>query len=445
MNEQVATISKHMSHKLTTGQIRTMTLLSIGTFLEYFDLQLYIHMALLLDGVFFPATNPFDAKLLAAFAFCSTYLLKPFGGLILGWMGDFLGRKRVIVLTTTIMAVTCLTITFLPSYAQIGFAASVIVTLCRMLQGVAASAESRGAEIYITESFSPPFQYPFVAFITVCSAAGTAAALGVAAFFTNEHIFGTLHEYWRLAFFLGAIIGMVGSLARTSLKEASAFADKKRKLKKQFDNNKVRWHKDTTTNEEADSPHWLTALAYFFICCARSPCFYFIYMYSASVMKYDLALSTGEIIAHNFWVTIVDLFGLLLLAYLSNKVYPINLLKVRLVLFFVCIAFFPTAMHYYPSARTLFVFQCLAALFVFDDIPATPIFYKYFPIMKRFTYTSFISGLAKLTTYIITSFGLVYANEYFGYHGVFIILVPIGILYYTAVSYFDMLERGKKR
>jgi len=428
---------------LTKEQKKAIGLLSVGTFLEYFDLQLYVHMALLLNNVFFPKTDPFTASLLSAFAFCSTYLLKPFGALIFGYIGDFIGRKLVIIITTIIMAITCTTITFLPTYAQIGITASVIITLCRMLQGMAASAESRGAEIYITESFKPPLQYPLVAIITVFSAVGTSLALGIGSFFTNEHIFGTEHEYWRAAFLLGAIIGLVGGVARTSLKEASEFADKKKMLKERFTDNNIGWDKDYIKNKLEPSKTLLTSIAYFLICCARPPCFYFIYIYCADVLKHDLLLSDGAIIYHNFWVSIVDMLGLTFLAYISSKIYPIRILKAKFILFFACIVFFPIVMHSYPSENTVFIFQCLAALFVFDDVPASPIFYRHFPIMKRFTYTSLLSALAKLMTYVITSFGLVYATKYFGYYGIFVILIPVGALYYGGVRYFDMLEKAR--
>ena len=341
------------------------------------------------------------------------------------------------------MAITCTTITFLPSYAKIGLAASVIITLCRMLQGMAASAESRGAEIYITESFKPPLQYPLVAIITVFSAVGTSLALGIGSFFTNERIFGTEHEYWRVAFLLGAIIGLVGGVARTSLKEASEFANKKKMLKAKFADNKIVWNEDRIPDKLGKQKISLTSLAYFFICCARSPCFYFIYIYCADVLKNDLALSAGAIIYHNFWVSIVDMLGLLFLAYISSKIYPIRILKAKFILFFGCIVFFPIVMRSYPSEGVVFIFQCLAALFVFDDIPASPIFYKHFPIMKRFTYTSLLSALAKLMTYVITSFGLVFATKYLGYSGILLILIPVGGLYYLAVSYFDRLEKAK--
>ncbi len=187
--------------KLNNSQKKAVGLLSVGTFLEYFDLMLYIHMAVLLNELFFPKTDHFTASLLSAFAFCSSYVLRPFGALVFGFIGDFIGRKSVIVITTIIMAITCTTIAVLPTYAQIGITASWIITICRMVQGMAASAESRGAEIYITESVKPPLQYPLVAIITVFSAVGTSFALGVSSIFTNVNIFGTESQYWRVAFF----------------------------------------------------------------------------------------------------------------------------------------------------------------------------------------------------------------------------------------------------
>ena len=92
--------------RLTREQKEVVGLLSIGTFLEYFDLMLYVHMAVLLNELFFPKTDPFTASLLSAFAFCSTYILRPFGALLLGYIGDNIGRKATIIISTGIMALS---------------------------------------------------------------------------------------------------------------------------------------------------------------------------------------------------------------------------------------------------------------------------------------------------------------------------------------------------
>jgi uncharacterized membrane protein len=97
-------------------------------------------------------------------------------------------------------------------------------------------------------------------------------------------------------------------------------------------------------------------------------------------------------------------------------------------------------LSYAPNAISILIFQCLAALFVFDHVPATPIFYKYFPIFKRFTYTSFLSAVAKLLTYLITSFGLVYTTAHLGYWGLFCIFIPVGIGFFMSLLHFQKLE-----
>lgn len=307
-----------------------------------------------------------------------------------------------------------------------------------MAQGIAATAEARGAEIYITESSKPPLQYPLVAMITVFSGLGTTAALGIASIFTSTTIFNSDYN-WRLAFLVGAGIAIVGTVARTSLKEADEFANKKAKLKSRLKENKLSWS-DLNKDVVGQKQPMLTSVAYFLIQCARPPCFYFIYIYCADLLKHKCGLSPNEVINQNFWVSIVDLFGLIMLAYLSYRIHPFKILKAKFFLFFSVILSFPFVLNQDTNPNTIFIFQCLAALFVFDHVPASPIFYKYFPIFRRFTYTSVLSAVAKLATYFITSFGLVYTGEYWGYWGLFFIFIPVGIGFYFSVNYFQRSE-----
>lgn len=152
-------------------------LLSIGTFLEYFDLLLYVHMAVLLNELFFPKTDPHTAALLAAFAFCSSYVLRPLGALIFGYLGDNIGRKSTVIITTTMMSLSCFTMANLPTYEQIGITAAYI--------GMATMGEVIGADLYITELTKPPIQYPAVTLIAVFGVLGGTVALGVASLVTS--------------------------------------------------------------------------------------------------------------------------------------------------------------------------------------------------------------------------------------------------------------------
>lgn len=116
-------LSTETNISLTKIQKEAIGLLSIGTFLEYFDLMLYIHMAVLLNELFFPKADPHTAALFSAMAFCSTYLLRPFGALIFGWIGDNIGRKNTVVITTLLMSVSCIVMANLPTYAEVGMTA----------------------------------------------------------------------------------------------------------------------------------------------------------------------------------------------------------------------------------------------------------------------------------------------------------------------------------
>lgn len=105
-------------------------------------------MAVLLNELFFPQGDPAVAKLLGATAFCLTYVLRPVGGFIIGRLGDQIGRKYTILITTFIMATSCVTMATLKTYEQIGITATVIVIICRMAQGFSSMGKSIGAEIF---------------------------------------------------------------------------------------------------------------------------------------------------------------------------------------------------------------------------------------------------------------------------------------------------------
>jgi len=439
-------VRNYFSH-MTKNQREAVGLLSIGTFLEYFDLMLYVHMAVVLNELFFPSTDPFTASLMTAFAFCSTFLLRPFGALIFGYIGDTVGRKTVVILTTMLMAVSSLIVAFLPTYAQIGITASWVITICRMVQSVSAAAEGTGAELYLTESSKPPVQYPLVSSVTVFAGLGCTAALGIATIAMNENIFVNIGmDGWRLAFLVGAGVALVGTIARTSLKEADEFSDKKKQLESRLSENKI--SKNSLSEEFlAEKSPLRTSLAYFLIQCARPPGFYFTYIYCAELLKNECGYTLSEVIFDNFIVSIVDICAITALSFLSYYLDPLKIIKSRLFLFFGAIIFFPIILNNVAITEKgmwIFIFQCLAVTLVFDPVPATPIFYKYFPIFKRFTYTSLLTAIAKLGTYSIASFGLVFATDLLGYWGIFTIFVPAGIAFYFSVNYFQKLEMSQK-
>ena len=137
---------------LNREQKEAVGLLQIGTFLEYFDLMLYVHMAVLLNELFFPKTDPHTTSLVVAFAFCSTWVFRPFGALIFGYIGDNIGRKTTVIITTMMMSVSCVVMATLPTYAQIGITATLVMTVCRIVQGLSSMGECIGCLLYTSPS-----------------------------------------------------------------------------------------------------------------------------------------------------------------------------------------------------------------------------------------------------------------------------------------------------
>jgi MFS family permease len=189
---------------LTIEQKYTTGLLLIGTFLEYFDLMLYIHLAILLNDLFFPKTDPHAASLLIALTFCLTYIFRPVGALIFGYIGNNVGYKATIIITTFIMSISCITIANLPVYDQIGIVSTWIIIIYRILQGISSVGEIIGIELYMTEMTKPPIQYPVVALVSIFPLIGGMGSLGIASLSTS------LGFSWRMAFWAVQQLQLLG-------------------------------------------------------------------------------------------------------------------------------------------------------------------------------------------------------------------------------------------
>jgi len=411
---------------LSRQQKEAVGLLQIGTFLEYFDLMLYVHMAVLLNELFFPQTDPHTAALLAAFAFCSSFVLRPFGALIFGYIGDHIGRKSTVIVTTMMMSTSCIVMANLPIYAQIGIAATWIVTLCRIVQGLSSMGEIMGAMVYVTETTKPPVQYPAVAFISLASGVGAFAALGVASLVT------TAGFDWRIAFWVGACIAVIGSIARTRLRETPDFLDKKRQRER---------HKKQKTVFVEEKIDKKSVLNFFLVFCGWPLSFYIVFMYFNPLLKADFGYSSADVIHHNFYLSIVLCASSAVLAFLSYRIYPLKLLMLRGRILLVLIPFLPFLISHASSPVHIFIIQALLTIFSLGEIPAGSILITYFPVLKRVTAVSFLYALSRSVMYIITSFGLVYITGYFGHYGLWFLFSPITIGFLWGVNYFWERER----
>ena len=411
---------------LNREQKEAVGLLQIGTFLEYFDLMLYVHMAVFLNEIFFPKTDPHTAALIAAFAFCSTYVLRPFGALVFGYIGDNIGRKTTVIMTTMMMSVSCVIMANLPTYEQIGITAAVLVTGCRIIQGMSSMGEIIGAQVYMTEITKPPTQYPAVAFIAVASSLGAVCALGVATLVTR---FGF---NWRNAFWVGATIAVVGSLARTRLRETPEFLKAKKYHKK------GRAIDDPIRDEPKGTAK--TFLAFVAIYCGWPLSFYLVFMYFNAPLRQSFGMPAEDIILHNFYLSVVFLVTFVTWAFLSYRNHPLAIIKIRASLSLVFALFLPFLISAASSPFHIFLIQTMLLVLSLASTPTEPILIRSFSVLRRFTASSVIYALTRAVMYIVTSFGLVYLTRWFGHYGLWAIIFPVTFAFLWGVRHFEVLE-----
>jgi len=433
----VQSLSKEPIQTLTNEQKGAIGLLSAGTFLEYFDLMLYVHMAVFLNEIFFPKTDPSTQALLTAFAFCSTYVLRPIGALFFGYIGDNIGRKSTVIITTFMMATSCIIMANLPTYAQIGISAAYIMTFCRVLQGLSSMGEAIGAEVYLTETVKPPLRNVAVASISIASIVGGCTALG----FANLVIHYGLD--WRIAFWIGAIIAVIGMKARTKLRETPEFANAKKRLQDKLlsINQDPKLLNNNPIIQQRVSP--ITLWANFFIECSWPACFYLKMMYLSSFLVTKFGYSGADVIAHNFIVYCFWLFTRLIILWISYYVHPLKILKYIIICFSGVILFMPYMLNNLVSPLHILMIQFSICISMPTSFPAIPIFLSYLPVFRRFTYSSLIFGMSRSIMTIITSFGVVILVNKFGYIGLYIIFVPIIAGFMFGIAHFTGLERKR--
>lgn len=406
--------------KLTTPQKKSFALIQIGAFLEYFDLYLYVHMAVVLNDLFFPKTDPYTASLIAAFTFSSTYLLRPLGALVFGYLGDNYGRKSTIVITTSIMAFCSFTIASLPTYEKIGITASIIMILSRMLQGFSSIGEFIGALTYMVETTVPPRSYFYTTLVAFFTTLGSTFALLVGSLF----LLINSEDGWRTAFYFGAAIAVVGSVARTQLRETPEFLLEKKRQQK--DHKKLRELLPSQTTKKS-------FLCYFGVECLRPLYFYFSFIYLGQILRNQYGYSAAEVIYHNLAISAIEAIALLAYGFLALKVYPLKILKIRGILF-LCYAFLlPLLMSHATSPTHLFLIQC-GMLIVGEGVtPAHAIFLKAFPALGRYTQASLAYSLSRIFTTIITAYGCTFVGAYFGIKGIASFLIAIIIVHLISV------------
>jgi MFS family permease len=221
-----ATLESTDRRTLDRGDVKTLLLSALGGALEFYDFVIFVYFAKTIGHLFFPpGTSDWLAQLQAFGIFAVAYLARPLGGIVMAHFGDRIGRKRMFTLSVFLMAVPTLLIGVLPTYATLGVLAPLLLTLLRVVQGLAIGGEVPGAWVFVAEHVPQRRVGLAVASLSAGLTAGILMGSLLAAWLNASLPEADMLDHgWRIAFILGGVFGFIAVYLRRWLSETPVFA-----------------------------------------------------------------------------------------------------------------------------------------------------------------------------------------------------------------------------
>ncbi|HMF10536.1 MAG TPA: MFS transporter, partial [Thermoanaerobaculia bacterium] len=197
---------------------------SLGTVFEWYDFYLYATLAPFFAALFFPPGNATAALLSSFVAYAAGFLVRPFGALVFGRIGDLVGRKYTFLITIVVMGSSTALVGLLPTYAKIGFAAPIILVALRLIQGLALGGEYGGAATYVAEHAPHGKRGAHTSWIQTTATLGLLLALIVIGVCRVKMTPDTFKSWgWRLPFLVSIILLVFSVYIRLKLQESPIF------------------------------------------------------------------------------------------------------------------------------------------------------------------------------------------------------------------------------
>ncbi len=275
--------------------------------LEWYDFAVYGTLAPILGKLFFPADDP-TASLLAAFGvFAIGYAARPLGGIILGHIGDRMGRKPALILSVMMMGAGTTAIGVLPTHAEIGTAAAVLLVVLRILQGLSVGGEYPSSIVFLGEH-APPERRGYVASWPMFgSVVGFLLGSAFGALLSNLMSEAALEAWgWRLPFLFGAVIALCGVLFRRHMSEPPAFA--------------AAQPLTAAPIVAAFRDHWRAIVQIIGLSLVNAVGFYLLWVYATSYLTDRMHVSTADALDINTLSLVVMMPAVTLSAILSDRI-----------------------------------------------------------------------------------------------------------------------------
>ena len=214
----------------TKGIWKVIGASSLGTLIEWYDFYIFGSLAVVIANQFFPKTNPTAALLSTLATFAAGFIVRPFGALVFGRLGDLVGRKYTFLLTLVLMGGSTFAIGCIPSYESIGFIAPILVLVFRLIQGLALGGEYGGAATYVAEHAPVNRRGYFTSWIQTTATLGLFISLGVILMtrhFLDADQAKSIAKFndwgWRIPFWISSLLVLVSIYIRLRMAESPMY------------------------------------------------------------------------------------------------------------------------------------------------------------------------------------------------------------------------------
>jgi MFS family permease len=198
---------------------------AVGTMIEWYDFYIFGSLAVTISPLFYPEGNNTLALIAYLSTFAVGFVVRPFGALFFGRIGDLVGRKYAFLVTLLIMGGATAAIGFLPTYPTIGLAAPIILLIIRVLQGLALGGEYGGAAVYVAEHVPDEKRGFYTSFIQITATLGLFLSLAVSIIVQNSMSSGEFNAWgWRVPFIISIFLVAISLYIRLRMKESPIFS-----------------------------------------------------------------------------------------------------------------------------------------------------------------------------------------------------------------------------
>lgn len=362
-----------------------------GTFLEWYDFLTFATLAVIFGPLFFPSSDP-NAGLLASLAtFGVGMVVRPIGAAIFGSMGDRIGRKPIFMITIALMGLATVSVGFLPSYAQIGIWAPILLVGLRLMQGLSAGGEIGGSAVYLTEHAGDQYRGFKTSFLQLMGPLGilfSTLQIALLRYYLSEEEF--LSWGWRVPFWISVVLLIIAFKARMALEETPVFLELNKnseKVKNPLLNN----FKDAHTRKHM-------FLLFFCISAGGAVLFFSVQVYTAIFLKTSVKLVPQVVDQLSIYATLA-LFPLTLFAgWLSDKIGRKPVVVTGLFLGAICIHPAYQLLQQFGQANNLLMIALLLTILSLALAlvvgPQTALLAELFPAKTRNSAATFPHNLA---------------------------------------------------